>query len=66
MYPAVGGSLMAELTVKKAVKEALADEDKNVSSDLYDELDSQVEDLLADAAARADENGRKTVMPYDL
>ena len=57
---------MAELTVKKAVKETLAGEDKNVSSELYDELDGIVEGILQDAAARADENGRKTVMPYDL
>ncbi|MFP4632557.1 MAG: histone-like protein [Halobacteriales archaeon] len=57
---------MAELTVKKAVKETVAAEDKNVSSDVYDALDAKVEEILQEAAGRADENGRKTVMAYDL
>ncbi len=55
---------MADLIVKAAVKEAL--EDKNVSSDFYDALDEEVEELLADAAERAEANGRKTVQPRDL
>jgi len=57
-------SRMADLIVKAAVKEAL--EDKNVSSDFYDALDEEVEELLADAAERAEANGRKTVQPRDL
>ncbi|MFB6070004.1 MAG: DUF1931 family protein [Halanaeroarchaeum sp.] len=55
---------MADLIVKAAVKEALAD--KNVASDFYDALDDKVADLLQDAARRAEENGRKTVQPRDL
>jgi len=55
---------MADLIVKAAVKEAL--EDKNVASDFYDALDEKVETLLADAARRAEANGRKTVQPRDL
>jgi histone H3/H4 len=55
---------MADLIVQSAVKEQLADQ--NVSSDFYDALDGEVEDLLADAAQRADDNDRKTVQPRDL
>ncbi|MFB6298710.1 MAG: DUF1931 domain-containing protein [Halobacteriales archaeon] len=55
---------MADLIVKAAVKEAL--EGKNVSSDFYDALDDEVAELLADAADRAEANGRKTVQPRDL
>ena len=55
---------MPNLIVKSAVKEAL--DDQNVSSDFYDALDEEVSDLLQDAAARADANGRKTVQPRDL
>jgi histone H3/H4 len=55
---------MADLIVKAAVKEAL--EDYNVASDFYDSLDEEVEELLEDAAERADANGRKTVQARDL
>jgi histone H3/H4 len=55
---------MADLIVKAAVKEAL--DDMNVSSDFYGALDEEVEELLADAARRAEENDRKTVQPRDL
>lgn len=55
---------MADLIVQSAVKEQLTDQ--NVSSDFYDALDSEVEDLLADAARRAEDNDRKTVQPRDL
>jgi len=55
---------MADLVVKAAVKEAL--EDQNVASDFYDALDEEVEELLDDAAARAEANDRKTVQPRDL
>ena len=55
---------MADLTVKSAVKEHLADQ--NVSSDFYDALDNEVSDLLDDAAGRAEDNDRKTVQPRDL
>jgi len=55
---------MAELVVKAAVKEALSD--MNVASDFYEALDEEVDELLADAARRAEENDRKTVQPRDL
>jgi len=55
---------MADLIVKAAVKEAL--DDKNVASDFYDELDAEVEELIEEAAARAEANDRKTVQPRDL
>jgi histone H3/H4 len=55
---------MADLIVQSTVKEQLADQ--NVSSDFYDALDGEVEELLADAARRAEANDRKTVQPRDL
>jgi histone H3/H4 len=55
---------MSDLIVKAAVKEAL--DDHNVAADFYDALDEEVEELLADAAGRADANDRKTVQPRDL
>lgn len=54
---------MANLIVKSAVKEQI---DQNVSSDFYDELEGEVEQVLADAAQRAIDNDRKTVQPRDL
>jgi histone H3/H4 len=55
---------MSDLIVKAAVKEAL--DDQNVASDFYDALNDEVEELLDDAAARAEANDRKTVQPRDL
>ncbi|CDK38070.1 uncharacterized protein BN903_270 [Halorubrum sp. AJ67] len=46
------------------MKEAL--DDKNVAADFYDALDGEVEELISDAAARAEANDRKTVQPRDL
>jgi histone H3/H4 len=46
------------------VKEAL--DDMNVAYDFYDALDGEVDELLEDAARRAEENDRKTVQPRDL
>lgn len=40
--------------------------DHNVSGDFYDALDEHVTKILAEAEARADANGRKTVQPRDL
>ena len=55
---------MSDLIVKAAVKEAL--DENHVSGDFYDALDEEVEEILSDAAARADANDRKTVQPRDL
>jgi histone H3/H4 len=54
---------MADLIVKAAVKDAV---DLNVGSEFYDTLDTQVHDLLDDAARRAQDNDRKTVQARDL
>lgn len=59
-----GLACMTDLIVNAGVKEAL--EDHNVSADLYDALDEQVAEILEEAAARAEANDRKTVMPEDL
>lgn len=55
---------MVDLIVKSNVKETLAG--TNVSADFYEALDGKVEQLLDDAARRADANDRKTVQPRDL
>lgn len=55
---------MTDLIVKSTVKDAL--EGNNVSADFYDALNEEVEELLEDAAQRAEANDRKTVQPRDL
>ncbi|ERJ07369.1 Histone-like transcription factor [Halorhabdus tiamatea SARL4B] len=55
---------MADLIVKAAVKEAL--DEMNVAADFYDALDEEVEEVLQDAAERAEKNDRKTVQARDL
>jgi len=55
---------MAAIVVKSSVKEAV--DELNVSRDFYDALDEEVEELLDDAARRAQANDRKTVQPRDL
>ena len=55
---------MADLIVKAAVKDAL--DDMNVASDFYDALDDEADQLLEDAARRAEANDRKTVQPRAL
>lgn len=55
---------MTDLIVQSAVKDQLTDH--NVAADFYDALDSEVAELLEDAARRAKENDRKTVQPRDL
>jgi histone H3/H4 len=54
---------MTNLIVKSAVKEQI---NQNVASEFYDELEGEVEQVLADAAQRATDNDRKTVQPRDL
>jgi histone H3/H4 len=60
----IEAAVMAELVVKSAVKERL--DSMNVSTDLYDALDREVDDILQAAAQRAEDNDRKTVQPRDL
>ena len=52
------------LVVKQKIKDAA--KGCNVASDFADSLNSKVETLIADAVARAEANGRKTVMGKDL
>ncbi len=55
---------MSDLVVKAAVKDAL--DDNYVAAEFYDALNEEVEELLDDAARRAEANDRKTVQPRDL
>ena len=38
----------------------------NVSGDFYGALDVAVREMISEAEKRAEENGRKTLRPYDL
>jgi histone H3/H4 len=55
---------MTDLIVNSGVKDALTE--KNVSGDFYEALEQEVEQILNDAADRAEANDRKTVQPRDL
>jgi histone H3/H4 len=57
---------MAELVVKKAVKNFAKDHGMRFPDAVVDALDGKLKDLLTKAAERADKNNRKTVMPHDL
>ncbi len=58
---------MAEvLVVTSKVKEAIKAEDCNTASDAVDALSAKVAKMIKDAAARAKENGRKTVRGIDF
>lgn len=52
------------IVVKAKVKEL--SKDYNVAADFVDALDKKVTQLVNDALARAQANGRKTVMARDL
>ena len=52
------------LVVKAKIKEVTGD--YNVAGDLADALNAKVEKIVKDACARAEANGRKTVMAKDL
>ncbi len=52
------------LVVKAKLKEAASG--FNVAGDLADALDQKAQDLVKAACARAEANGRKTVMAKDL
>ena len=54
------------MIIKKSEVKAMVGDDYRVSQDFYDKLDAAVADLIKDATARAKENGRKTLKPYDL
>ena len=57
------------LTVRTQIKEILKDSTygiENLSADFIDELDQKVKQLILDAAKRAKDNGRKTIMARDV
>jgi len=53
------------LIVKNAVREFVPD-DYQVSSDFYEALSEEVEEIVAEAGERAEANNRKTLQPKDL
>ena len=55
---------MSDLIVKSAVQDATGD--TRVSSDFYEALNGEVEELIEDAMKRSAANDRKTVEPRDL
>lgn len=55
---------MTDLVVKTGVREAL--DDHQISADFFEALDGEVEELVREAARRAEANDRSTVMAYDL
>lgn len=53
-----------DLIISKSRTKAAAD--LNVSGEFYGALDARVREIIAGAEARAADNGRKTLRPYDL
>ncbi|MFA6460624.1 MAG: DUF1931 domain-containing protein [Candidatus Woesearchaeota archaeon] len=57
------------ITVRTQVRDILKESETgvdNISNDFMDKLDEKVKQLVLDAASRAKENGRKTVMGKDV
>jgi hypothetical protein len=54
------------LVVQSKVKEAVKGLDLRMDSGLPDALNEKIAAVLKEAAARAKENGRGTLRPYDL
>ncbi|MBI4147206.1 DUF1931 domain-containing protein [Candidatus Woesearchaeota archaeon] len=60
---------MTNLVVRTQVKEILKESGlglDNLSGDFMDTLDEKVKQLILDAAKRAKENGRRTIMGKDV
>lgn len=60
---------MTNLVVRTQVKEILKESGlglDNLSGDFMDKLDEKVKRLILDAARRAKENGRRTIMGKDV
>ena len=60
---------MTNLVVRTQVKEILKESGlglDNLSGDFMDTLDEKVKQLVLDAAKRAKENGRRTIMGKDV
>jgi hypothetical protein len=54
------------LVVQSKVKEAVKGLELRMDSSLPDALNAKITAMLQEAAARAKENGRGTLRPYDL
>ncbi len=57
------------VTIRTQVKEILKESGlglDNISADFMEKLDEKVKQLILDAAKRAKENGRRTVMGKDV
>lgn len=58
---------MAEtFIVKSKVADFIRGKDMMMSSDAYDSLNDQVEQLMKRAVERCSQGGRKTVKPFDF
>ena len=57
---------MTKMIIKKSEVKALVGDEYRISQDFYEKLSDSVEELVKAAMARAKENGRKTLKPYDL
>ncbi len=60
---------MTTLVVRTQVKDILKESGlglDNLSGDFMDKLDEKVKQLILDAAKRAKENGRRTIMGKDV
>ena len=60
---------MTNLVVRTQVKEILKESGlglDNLSGDFMDKLDEKVKQLILEAATRAKENGRRTIMGKDV
>lgn len=55
---------MAEIIIKSKLKEVVPD--MQISSDVYEALDKEVEKMLKKAEKRARENNRRTLYARDL
>jgi hypothetical protein len=64
--PHVIGDGGDKMIIKKSEVKALVGDEYRISQDFYDKLSDYVEELVKAAMARAKENGRKTLKPYDL
>jgi len=60
---------MTTLVVRTQIKDILKESGlgvENLSGDFMDRLDQKVKQLVIDAATRAKENGRRTIMGKDV
>lgn len=56
----------SDLCVKSKIKEAIKTQELNCAGDVFDALDSILNEAINQGAARARANGRKTVKGHDI